>query len=112
MIAGEPEHVDAHFQRGIGLANLEQLDAAIAAYSRAIELDPGHVRALYARASCRNRKADFALANGVQTTLPQLWLDKLSVDFLPSFNCAANFSCASKDKLEYRCRSDASYSLP
>ena len=89
MITGEPKHVDAHFQRGIALANLEQLDAASAAYSRAIELDPGHVRALYARASCRNRKADFALANGVQTTLPQLWLDKQSLDFLHNIHCAA-----------------------
>lgn len=54
----------AHFQRGVALANLEQLDAAITALSCAVDLEPGHVRALYARASCRNRKADFALANG------------------------------------------------
>ena len=64
VAAREPQHVAAHFQRGVALANLEQLDAAIAALSCAIKLEPGHVRALYARASCRNRRADFARANG------------------------------------------------
>ena len=63
-VAREPKLVVAHFQRGVALANLEQLDAAITALSCAVDLEPGHVRALYARASCRNRKADFALANG------------------------------------------------
>jgi len=46
VIVIEPEHVDAHFQRGVACANLEQLDAAVGAYTRALELDPGHVRAL------------------------------------------------------------------
>ena len=66
MIAIEPEHVDAHFQRGVAFANLEELDAAVAAYSRALDLDPGHVRALYARASCHNRRAEYARANGAR----------------------------------------------
>jgi len=64
VIVIEPEHVDAHFQRGVACANLEQLDAAVGAYTRALELDPGHVRALYARASCHNRRAEYARANG------------------------------------------------
>jgi tetratricopeptide (TPR) repeat protein len=66
VIAIEPEHVDAHFQRGVASANLEELDAAVAAYSRALDLDPGHVRALYARASCHNRRAEYARANGAR----------------------------------------------
>ncbi len=64
VIALEPEHLDALFQRGSAYEKLGKIDEAAKDFSGVIALDPNHAKALYARGACLNLKGDFARAVG------------------------------------------------
>lgn len=44
---------------------VRKLDDAIHDFSCVLQMDPGHVKAAYARAACKNLKGEFAHAIGV-----------------------------------------------
>lgn len=53
------EDVDALFQKGLVLQAMGRVDEAILSLSGALELQPQHVNASYALASCKNSKGEF-----------------------------------------------------
>ena len=56
--------MEAIFHRGTVYEKLGQLDEAIEDFSKVLSLEPDHVKASYARGTCRNLKGDFAPAIG------------------------------------------------
>ncbi len=62
MVAADPNDPLAHYALGLEYMNLEQWDAAIAAFERTIAVDPKYVPAFYhkARAELRAKHPDVA----------------------------------------------------
>jgi tetratricopeptide (TPR) repeat protein len=54
-----PGSTDYYFNRGVADSDKKDYDAAIADYTRAIELNPQYAKAYYGRGSARFRKQDF-----------------------------------------------------
>ena len=72
----------------VGTPQVRALDNAIYDFSTVLEMDPGHVKAAYARAACKNLKGEFAHAIGLPRPPPSL------PRFSHGFSCSVNLSPA------------------
>lgn len=59
VLSVDYEDVDALFQKGLVLQTMGRVDEAIQSLSGALTLQPNHVNASYALASCKNSKGEF-----------------------------------------------------
>ena len=72
IIQGNPENLEAYFNRGIIYKNTENFESAIADFSKVIELDNQHSYAYFERASIYEKQEKWGLAIADFTKLIQL----------------------------------------
>ncbi|MDF3981715.1 tetratricopeptide repeat protein [Luteibacter sp. PPL201] len=70
VVEALPDDADAWFRLGNARFRLQQPDAAVTAYDRAVQLDPHHARALYNLGVVRMKQAQAALLSSAEASPP------------------------------------------
>ncbi|UPG87385.1 tetratricopeptide repeat protein [Luteibacter aegosomatis] len=70
VVGALPDDADAWYRLGNARFRLQQSDAAVTAYDRAVQLDPRHARALYNLGVVRLKQAQAALLSSAEASPP------------------------------------------